>query len=88
MGVIGRGLIGAGIAEVCARAGLHVVIHEVNEDAAKAGLSRITASLDRGVRRGELPGAERDAALARIRVSTDLRDLADRDAVVEAATAG
>ncbi|MCX4759422.1 3-hydroxybutyryl-CoA dehydrogenase [Streptomyces sp. NBC_01275] len=86
VGVIGCGLMGAGIAEVCCRSGLDVVVHEVTEDAARAGLSRITASLDRGVRRSKLTGAERDAALARLRVSTDLGDLADRDAVVEAAT--
>ncbi|MEU7721293.1 3-hydroxybutyryl-CoA dehydrogenase [Streptomyces tibetensis] len=86
VGVVGCGLMGAGIAEVCARAALDVVIHEVTEEAAKAGLSRITASLDRGVRRGKLTGEERDAALGRLRATTDLADLADRDAVVEAAT--
>ncbi|MFI1210036.1 3-hydroxybutyryl-CoA dehydrogenase [Streptomyces sp. NPDC020802] len=86
VGVIGCGLMGAGIAEVCARAGLDVVVHEVGEDAAKAGRSRITASLDRGIRRGKLTGAERDAALDRVRVTADLVDLSDRDLVVEAAT--
>ena len=86
VGVVGCGLMGAGIAEVCARAGLDVVVHEVNEDAAKAGRSRISASLDRGVRRGKLTGEERDAALDRVRVTSDLVDLSDRDLVVEAAT--
>ncbi|MFC4505007.1 MULTISPECIES: 3-hydroxybutyryl-CoA dehydrogenase [Streptomyces] len=86
VGVVGCGLMGAGIAEVCARAGLDVVVHEVNEEAAKAGRSRLAASLDRGVRRGKLTGEERDAALARLRVVSDLMDLSDRDLVVEAAT--
>ncbi|MFI7294815.1 3-hydroxybutyryl-CoA dehydrogenase [Streptomyces sp. NPDC050121] len=86
VGVVGCGLMGAGIAEVCARAGLDVVVHEVNPGAAEAGRARITASLDRGVRRGKLSGADRDTALGRLRVSTDLTDLADRDLVVEAAT--
>jgi len=86
VGVVGCGLMGAGIAEVCARAGLDVVVHEVDEEAAKAGRSRITSSLDRGVRRGKLTGEERDTALARLRVTSDLPDLSDRDLVVEAAT--
>lgn len=86
VGVVGCGLMGAGIAEVCARAALDVTVHEVNEEAAEAGRSRITASLDRGVRRGRLTGEERDAALARLRVTSDLVDLSDRDLVVEAAT--
>ncbi|MFE3856050.1 3-hydroxybutyryl-CoA dehydrogenase [Streptomyces griseorubiginosus] len=85
-GVVGCGQMGAGIAEICARAGLDVIVHERDADTARAGLSRITASLDRAVRRGGLPDHERDAALTRLRVTTDLRDLADRDVVVEAAT--
>lgn len=85
-GVVGCGQMGAGIAEICARAGLDVIVHERDADTARAGLSRITASLDRAVRRGGLPDDERDAALTRLRVTTDLRDLADRDVVVEAAT--
>ncbi|WP_281291245.1 3-hydroxybutyryl-CoA dehydrogenase [Streptomyces montanus] len=86
VGVVGCGLMGAGIAEVCARAGLDVVVHEVSPVAAEAGRARITASLDRGVRRGKLTGSERDAALDRLRVTPDLTALADRDLVVEAAT--
>ncbi|MDQ0765002.1 3-hydroxybutyryl-CoA dehydrogenase [Streptomyces canus] len=86
VGVIGCGLMGAGIAEVCARAGLDVVVHEVSPGAADIGRGRITASLDRGVRRGKLTGEERDAALARVRVTPDLTELADRDLLVEAAT--
>ncbi|WP_460071391.1 3-hydroxybutyryl-CoA dehydrogenase [Streptomyces sp. YKOK-I1] len=86
VGVVGCGLMGAGIAEVCARAGLDVVVHEVTPAAAEAGRARITASLERGVRRGKLTAADRDAALDRLRVTPDLTALADRDLVVEAAT--
>ncbi|MFJ9899975.1 3-hydroxybutyryl-CoA dehydrogenase [Streptomyces sp. NPDC091280] len=86
VGVVGCGLMGAGIAEICARAGLDVIVHERDADSAEAGLSRITASLNRAVRRGTLQGCERDEALAALRVTTDLQDLADRDAVIEAAT--
>ena len=76
--------MGSGIAEVCARAGLDVVVREVDAGAAEAGLDRLTTSLDRGVRSGKLDEAARDAALAKIRVTTDLDELADRQLVVEA----
>jgi 3-hydroxybutyryl-CoA dehydrogenase len=84
VGVVGSGLMGSGIAEVCARAGLDVVVREVDAGAAEAGLVRLTTSLDRGVRSGKLSEEARDEALARIRVTTDLDELADRQLVVEA----
>jgi 3-hydroxybutyryl-CoA dehydrogenase len=52
IGVVGAGLMGSGIAEVCARAGLDVLVNEVNENAMTAGRDRITASLARGVKSG------------------------------------
>ena len=76
--------MGSGIAEVCARAGLDVVVREVDAGAAEAGLARLTTSLDRGVRSGKLTDEARDAALGHIRVTTDLDELADRQLVVEA----
>jgi 3-hydroxybutyryl-CoA dehydrogenase len=84
IGVVGCGLMGSGIAEVSARAGLDVVVHEVDAAAAEAGLQRITASLDRGVRSAKLNEDEREAALGRLKIVTDLSDLADRQLVVEA----
>ena len=84
VGVVGCGLMGSGIAEVCARAGLDVVVREVDAGAAEAGLARLTTSLDRGVRSGKLSEEARDEALGRIRVTTDLDELADRQLVVEA----
>ena len=85
VGVVGSGLMGSGIAEVCARAGLDVVVREVDAGTAEAGLARLTTSLDRGVRSGKLTEEARDEALGRIRVTTDLDELADRQLVVEAA---
>ena len=84
VGVIGCGLMGSGIAEVCARAGLDVLVREVTPDAAEAGQVRLTRSLDRGVRSGKLSESERDAALQRLGFTTDLADLGDRQLVVEA----
>jgi 3-hydroxybutyryl-CoA dehydrogenase len=84
VGVVGSGIMGAGIAEVAARAGCDVVVREVTAELAGAGEARIAASLDRAVTRGKLPPADRDAALARIRTTTSLDDLGDRDLVIEA----
>ncbi len=84
VGVVGCGLMGSGIAEVCARAGCDVVVHEVEPAAAEAGLARINTSLERAMNAGKLSEADRDATRARLSVTTDIGDLADRDLVVEA----
>ena len=84
VGVVGSGLMGAGIAEVCLRAGLDVVVSEVNSTAADAGRGRITKSIDRAVSKGKMAEAERDAVLGRLRMTTDLGEFADRDLVIEA----
>ena len=84
VGVVGAGQMGAGIAEVSLRAGADVRIYEPTEALAAAGRDRITKSLERGVSRGKLTEAERDEALARLSVATDIGDLGDRDLVIEA----
>ncbi|WP_308188815.1 3-hydroxybutyryl-CoA dehydrogenase [Streptacidiphilus sp. ASG 303] len=84
VGVVGCGLMGSGIAEVFARAGLDVLVAEASGEALEIGRTRLTGSLDTAVRRGKLAEEERDAALSRIAFTTDLADFADRDLVVEA----
>jgi 3-hydroxybutyryl-CoA dehydrogenase len=84
IGVVGCGLMGSGIAEVCARAGLEVMVREVDEEAAESGRARLVKSLDRGLSAGKLTEDERDAAVARLAFTTELADLADRQLVVEA----
>ena len=82
IGVVGCGLMGAGIAEVCARAGLDVVVVESTPAAAEAGHSRLEQSLHRAEQKGKI--ADAAGVLAHITVVTDLNTLADRDLVIEA----
>ena len=84
VGVVGCGLMGSGIAEVCARAGLDVIVREVDAGAAEAGQKRLLTSLDRGVRSSKLTEDERDTAVSHLRFTTDIGELADRQLVVEA----
>ncbi|MFD7704546.1 3-hydroxybutyryl-CoA dehydrogenase [Streptomyces caelestis] len=84
VGVVGCGLMGSGIAELCARSGLDTLVHDVDLPAVEAGRRRIAASLARAVARGKLTGAERDTALAALAFTTDLADFADRDLAIEA----
>lgn len=86
VGVIGGGLMGSGIAEVCARSGSEVVVHEIDTAAADAASARIEGSLAKAVDRGKLAPGERDAILGRITVSNDLGRQSDRLLVIEAAT--
>ncbi|WP_415172803.1 3-hydroxybutyryl-CoA dehydrogenase [Nocardioides sp.] len=86
VGVIGGGLMGSGITEVSARAGLDTVVVEVTEEAAKAAEGRVRASLERAASRGKITEADLDETLGRIEFTTDLAALADRDLVVEAAS--
>jgi 3-hydroxybutyryl-CoA dehydrogenase len=78
--------MGSGIAEVFARAGSNVVVHEVDAAAAEAAQSRIEASMAKAVERGKLEPSSRDQALANIHVSTNLAEQSDRQLVIEAAT--
>jgi 3-hydroxybutyryl-CoA dehydrogenase len=84
VGIIGAGQMGAGIAEVCARAHTDVLVYESTRELAAAGRSRILRSLDRGVSSGKLTEREREQASWRLRFTSDLGDFADRQMVCEA----
>ena len=86
IGVIGAGTMGNGIAQVCAVAGLGVVMVDISADAVQRGLGVVAGSLDRLLKKDKITQADRDAAVARIRGSTAYADLAGADLVIEAAT--
>ena len=85
IGVVGAGLMGSGIAEVCACAGYDIVVREVNEEYLAKGLERIEKSLRTAVQRGKLTSANLDAAHSRLRGTTQLEDFSECDLVIEAA---
>ncbi len=86
IGIVGGGLMGSGIAEVSAKAGLDVTIREVDEATVSLARSKIEQSTGRAVDKGKLEAGARDEILGRITYTTDLADLADRQLVVEAIT--
>jgi 3-hydroxybutyryl-CoA dehydrogenase len=86
VGVVGAGLMGSGIVEVCARAGLRVTFVEANDELIAAGRGRVERSVGKAVERGKLDAAEAEQALGRIDASDQLESLADVDLVIEAAT--
>ncbi len=86
VGVVGAGTMGNGIAQACATVGLDAVMVDVNDAALERGRKTIAGSLDRLVKKEKLTGADRDAALARIKGTTSYDELSACDLVVEAAT--
>jgi 3-hydroxybutyryl-CoA dehydrogenase len=84
IGVVGCGLMGSGVAEVCARAGRDVVVCDSDDAALAQGRVRIERSLERAVKSGKVSAVDRESAFARIRFATDLEELADRELLIEA----
>lgn len=85
-GVIGAGQMGGGIAQVAAVSGFDVVLYDLNNEVLERGIGVIQGSLARMVKKEKLTQAEADQAVARIRLTTAMADLADTDIVVEAAS--
>jgi len=84
VGVLGCGLMGSGIAQVCAQAGYDTVVREVEQKFLDKGMGGIDKNLSRGVEKGKLSAADKDACLGRLKGTTSLDDLADCDIVIEA----
>jgi 3-hydroxybutyryl-CoA dehydrogenase len=84
VGVVGGGLMGSGIAEVCARSGVDVTVVEVDPERGEKARAAIEKSLERGVRAGKLEADARDAALERLAFTTALEDIEGSDAAIEA----
>jgi 3-hydroxybutyryl-CoA dehydrogenase len=84
VGVAGCGLMGSGIAQVCAEAGYQVVVREVTDDLLKKGLGRIEAFLKKGVDKGKLPAERMREVMSRLQGTTELAALSRCDIVIEA----
>jgi 3-hydroxybutyryl-CoA dehydrogenase len=84
VGVVGSGIMGRGIAEIAARAGLDVLLHDVSAARIDAARRAIDASLQRAVTRGKLSEQQASDASSRLRITTELAEFADREIVVEA----
>ena len=83
--VIGAGTMGHGIAQVAAMSGYHAQLFDVDAKAAETGVAKLRSNLDKGVEKGKVTPADRDAALSRVRATSDLRAAASTaDLVVEA----
>lgn len=82
--VLGCGLMGSGIAQVCAQAGREVTVIEVAEEYLNKGLSNISKQLGRLVEKGKMTAEDRDATLGRLRGSTHLEDAAEAEIIIEA----
>lgn len=84
VGVVGCGLMGSGIAQVCAQKGYPTIVREVNDELLKKGLDKIKSFLAAGVQKGKVSQADMDKTLANLKGTTRLKDLADCSLVIEA----
>ena len=84
VGVVGCGLMGSGISQICAQSGYQVVVSEINDELLNKGLASISSFLTRNVKKGRVSQAEKEATLARIKGTTNTKDFGDCDLIIEA----
>jgi 3-hydroxybutyryl-CoA dehydrogenase len=84
IGVVGCGLMGSGIAEVCARSGYSTIALEVNQQFLDKGMNSIKASLEKAASKGKMSAQDKDATLARLKGTINAEDFKDVDLVLEA----
>jgi 3-hydroxybutyryl-CoA dehydrogenase len=84
VGVLGCGLMGSGIAQVCAAAGYDTLVREISDELCERGIGGIGRQLGKSVEKGKMAGEDRDAIVGRLRGTTKLEDLADCDIIIEA----
>jgi len=85
VGVVGCGLMGSGITQVCAQSGYQVVVSEMNDELLNKGLASINSFLTKSVDKGKISQQDKDSALARIKGTTNTKDFSDCDLMIEAA---
>jgi len=85
IGVVGCGLMGSGIAQVCAQSGYQVTVSEINDELLSKGLASINTALSKSVEKGKLSQQDKDATLPRIKGTINTKDFADCDVMIEAA---
>ena len=86
VGIVGAGTMGNGIAQACAVSGIDVVMVDISQAAVQKGLATVSGSLDRLIKKEKITAADKEAALARIKTSTNYEDLKGSQLVIEAAT--
>ena len=84
VGVVGCGIMGSGIAQVCAQSGYQVIVSEKNDELLNKGLSSINSFLTRGIERGKISQQDKDTTLASIKGTTTTKDFSDCDLIIEA----
>ncbi|MFQ6122955.1 MAG: 3-hydroxyacyl-CoA dehydrogenase family protein [Dehalococcoidales bacterium] len=85
VGVVGCGLMGSGITQVCAQSGYQVVVSEINDELLNKGLAFINSALTKSIDKGKLSQQDKDAILSRIKGTTNTKDFRDCDLIIEAA---